>query len=342
MTRQDNHWDITHFCEHLQYAAYLEAWTIPYYLSAMLSIKSRSDCAYQLIQSVVHQEMLHLQLVANIANAYDHSPTLHVDRFTYGPTERIPHLKFELDDPDPAKSPEYQPHSAAIGPADKTRINTLRLIEYPSWSLGAEKPVLCQSVHDYGSIGEFYNALNHGARQLALDPRTPWPRGGVRQVDMFSAFYRKMPGLQVDSSGSEGLAQVQLLIDLIRDQGEAAKADDAIHPPHRNTADDPQPTWSHWQKLDWIHEHLPDTYQPKQDTHYTDKDRKLQQILVTNFTKFIHALNGLFAGKHPDDFVPLMVTLGGNIRTCWTNEVTPKFYEAPRSPKRRAHLASTV
>jgi hypothetical protein len=329
MTLHGEHWDIKHLREHLQFAAYLEAWTIPYYLSAMFSIKSRSHLAYQLIQSVVHQEMLHLQLVANIANAYGHSPTLHVEKFKYDPAEKIPHVKFELDHPNPED--KYKPHSAAIGRLDKTRINTMRLIEYPSWSPGAEKPVLRQTVHEYGSIGEFYNALNHGASQLAADIHTPWPRGGVRQVDMFSAFYRRMPRVQVESSGPEGLAQVQLLIDLIRDQGEAAKADDAIHPPHRNTADDPQPTGSHSQKFTWISDHLPVTYQPKEDADYTDDDRERQQILVKNFKNFIRALNALLAGENPDNFVPLMVTLGGNILTCWKNGVTPKFYEPPKS-----------
>ena len=63
-------WDMSHMQTHLQAAADLEAWTIPFYLSAMFSICNQDDDAYKLIQSVANQEMLHLQLVGNIANAF--------------------------------------------------------------------------------------------------------------------------------------------------------------------------------------------------------------------------------------------------------------------------------
>ena len=76
MKLTEEQWDIDHLHDHLQAAAELEAWTIPYYLSAMFSVVDRSSEAYQLVQSVVNQEMLHLQLVANIANSYGYSPVL--------------------------------------------------------------------------------------------------------------------------------------------------------------------------------------------------------------------------------------------------------------------------
>ena len=73
MKLTDEQWDLGHLHGHLQAAAELEAWTIPYYLSAMFSVVDRSSEAYQLVQSVVNQEMLHLQLVSNIANSYGYS-----------------------------------------------------------------------------------------------------------------------------------------------------------------------------------------------------------------------------------------------------------------------------
>ena len=81
MKLRDDQWDRGHLHSHLQAAAELEAWTIPYYMAAMFSIVDRSSDAYQLIQSVVHQEMLHLQLVANVANAYGYSPVFGPDAF---------------------------------------------------------------------------------------------------------------------------------------------------------------------------------------------------------------------------------------------------------------------
>ena len=38
MTLQDDQWDLDHFRKHVQLAAELEAWTIPYYMSSMFSI----------------------------------------------------------------------------------------------------------------------------------------------------------------------------------------------------------------------------------------------------------------------------------------------------------------
>src|ERR1700733_9031036 len=93
----EDNWDLDHLRLHLQMAAFLEAWTIPYYMAAMYSIVDRATPAYQLIQSVIHQEMLHLQLVANIANAYDFSPSLELDFFTYESEEEIPYLHFDFD-----------------------------------------------------------------------------------------------------------------------------------------------------------------------------------------------------------------------------------------------------
>lgn len=62
-------WTLAHLQQHLQYAIDLEFWTIPFYMSALYSIVDRTSDAFQYVQSVVNQEMLHLQLAANVANA---------------------------------------------------------------------------------------------------------------------------------------------------------------------------------------------------------------------------------------------------------------------------------
>lgn len=346
-------WSLKYLCGHLQMAAFLEAWTIPYYMAAMFSIVDRATLAYQHLQSVLHQEMLHLQLVANVANAYGHSPCLDPACFSYKPNE-IPYLKFNITpastagaDSDPKD--EYRPRDSTIGPLDKSRVNTMCFIEYPDWATGS-KPAYRKNMMDYDSIGQFYDALEFGATQLGPSPIV----GGRRQVDMFSAFYRRLPRVTVDSSGEEGLAQVLMLLDVIRDQGEAAKLNDPIHRPNENTADDRHPTLSHYDKFLQIREQIrekkplpqiyPDIAPPKDPNTYTDDERHLEQILICNFAKFVTALNELFAGNHPDDFVPLMVTLGANILTCWKNGVTPKFTDTTPLPSTQLasmQLAST-
>ena len=338
MKLPDDQWDIDHLRTHLQAAADLEAWTIPYYMATMLSIVDRSSDAYQLIQSVVNQEMLHLQLVSNVANAYGFSPTFDAATFRYAGLD-VPHLNFDLDPDNPKQL--FSPFSAEIGPLDEPRINGMCLVEYPEWDTGG-KPDPNEDISDYGSIGEFYDAVEYGARQLSNEIM-----GGRHQVDMFSAFYRNMPKMTVELSGSDGLAQVGMLIDVIRDQGEAAKRADAalngrgtgggepsaakpIEPAFQNTADDPQPTLSHYDKFlkirDQAQQHkLPDTYPVKDPADYSPDDHKRLQILGDNFGQFMAVLGDLFAGRNPDNFAPLMVTLGGNILACWKSGVTPKF-----------------
>lgn len=310
-------WTLGHLHDHLQAAAELEAWTIPYYLSAMFSVVDRSCEAYQLVQSVVNQEMLHLQLVGNIANAYGYSPVITPTAFPYQGTT-IPHLDFSLDPENPTD--QFSPYSAEIGPLDQLRINAMCLIEYPEWDTGTH-PAYRTTISEYGSIGAFYDALERGARQLASQIR-----GGVHQVDMFSAFYRDLPSMTVQTSGTAGFAEVSLLIDVIRDQGEAARADDEIAGPNRNTADDSEPEASHYQKFLSIRAAgTPPTYPVKDPSTYGPEDLKRRAILIDNFTLFTASITELLAGRRPPEFEALMVTIGSNILTCWKSGVTPQF-----------------
>lgn len=316
MKLERNQWNIEHLRRHLQYAVNLEVWTIPFYMSALYSIQDRSSAAFQAIQSVVNQEMLHVQMAANVCNAYGLSPGFSPAPIYKG--DRIPHLDFDLDKPDPRQ--EFSPYSAEIGPLDQFRINAMCLIEYPKYETGQE-PDYRDTVTEYGSIGEFYDAIEYGAKQLAKEIR-----GGARQVDLFSAFYRDLPKLTVEACGETAFSQVALLIDAIRDQGEARKSTELIAVPFQNTADDSDPELSHFDKFMRIRNApLPCTYPLKTPGDVTDRDRALQQILVDNFTALRAALEELCAGRKPGYFEPLMVTIGGNIMNCWKNGVPPMF-----------------
>lgn len=312
-------WDIGHLHAHLQAAAELEAWTIPYYMAPMFSVRDRSSSAYQLVQSVVHQEMLHLQLVSNVANAYGYSPVFGAETFPYVGTT-IPHLDFSLDPDNPTGT--FSPYSAEIGPLDELRVNGMCLVEYPEWDTGGV-PDLHDDVSEYGSIGEFYDAVEYGAKLLA-----DRIAGGVNQVDLFSAFYRGLPRLTVEGSGAAAFPEVALLIDVIRDQGEGAKAADQIDVAFRNTADDTHAEQTHFEKFCSIRaegDKLPAVYPVKDPSQYTADDEKRVEILVENFTRFRALLGELFAGRRPAEFEPLMATIGGNILACWKSGVVPRF-----------------
>lgn len=75
------HWTKGDLYHHLQQAIDLEFWTIPLYLTSLYSIKGLKNCdkknyppAALLIESVVIQEMLHLEIVCNLCNALGYSP----------------------------------------------------------------------------------------------------------------------------------------------------------------------------------------------------------------------------------------------------------------------------
>lgn len=73
--------DATWLKEALQSAVELEHATLPPYLSGMWSIKSGSGTAYDLIHSVVLQEMLHMALACNMLTTIGGSPAIDQDGF---------------------------------------------------------------------------------------------------------------------------------------------------------------------------------------------------------------------------------------------------------------------
>jgi len=307
-------WTLAHLQQHLQYAIDLEFWTIPFYMSALYSIVDRTSDAFQYVQSVVNQEMLHLQLAANVANAYGLSPAFGSP--LYG--REIPHLEFELDVPNPVE--QFSPYSAEIGPLDQKRINAMCLIEYPDWD-SSEPPDLSDTAKEYGNIGEFYNAVAYGAAQL-----TEHLHGGRNQIDLFSAYYRNLPSLTVTDSGEAGFRQVGLLIHAITEQGEGiSSAREDIVYSFQNTATDPAPQLSHFEKFTKARSKLPDTYPVKAVGTYSPDDQELVKILVADFADLRDKLQKLFSGDNPGDFLPLMLTVGADIQNCWKHGVTPRF-----------------
>lgn len=307
---------------HLQYAVDLELWTIPFYMSAMYSIKDKNTQAYQLIRSIVNQEMLHLQCAANIANAFGLSPKINVP--VYEGT-KVPHLDFSLDPQELVK--QYEPYTAEIGPLDEEHINAMCLIELPEYdtqlkSHAQNAMVFCETPTEYGTIGAFYQALLHG---VAL--HKDQIRGGLKQVDFFAPFYRNMPNMTVTGSKDIGLSQVQLLINLITDQGEGFSAKEECVPKvFQNTADDPQPAQDHFAKFNEIKtckDDRPETFQGG-----GVDDSGLQGILIEQFAELTQVFQAMFNGENPKQFFPIMASVGASIRNCWQNGVTPSFSES--------------
>lgn len=308
-------WTLEGLHAHLQDAIDLELWTIPYYLSTMYSIRDPASDAYQLIQSVVYQEMLHTQLACNLTNAFGGWPTFTAPVYG-GP--KIPHLNFKLDEPNPTHL--YTPSSTDIGPLDQERINTMCLIEYPQWQ-SRTTPDVQEDRSQYGSLGEFYDAIRVGVTELR-----DHLRGGVRQVDFFSAYYNNLPTATITRDGMEGYRQAIELLNVITEQGEGQTQGDADVPTeYQNTADGFHDSWPHYRKFVHIRDmrQYPATFAP--DREPNPAGRQAQHILLRDFATFIQLLNSLFQGKPYHGFGALMARLGGEVLNCWQHNAVPKF-----------------
>lgn len=316
-------WTLENLQEHLQWAVDIELYTIPFYMASMYSIVDQAAEARRLLRSVVNQEMLHMQCAANIANAY--GTDLVISAPSYGGP--IPHLNFALDTPNPTDI--FTPYTTAIGPLDVAHINAMCIIEFPDW----DKCHSQSNGDEYGSIGEFYKAVEQGATQLVANIQAD-----RNQVGHFKAIYPDAGSLTITETGAKGLAQVRNLISLIVDQGEGDSGSDHdsqltertdplkgsfVDSKYQNNVDDLQPTWDHFEKFSYLRgQPLPETYPI---TFGSDRGREVQDILLGNFGEFLIVMNDVFRGGCGREFATIMFKVGAGIAACWENGVAPVF-----------------
>jgi Ferritin-like len=310
-------WDIESLRTHLQGAVDLEFWTIPYYMTVLYSIKDPSCEAYRLIQAACYQEMLHAQLACNIANAFGYSPRFTAPAYT---ADKIPHIDFRLDVPNPTEI--FTPFSGELGPLDQKRLNTMCLVEYPEWDT-ERSPDLRPKQSEYGSIGEFYDAVRVGIYELRHELR-----GGVKQVSEFGPFYNAFSEPAITRDGEEGVNQALRLVQVIVDQGEGQTSGDAdVRLEYQATTDGFENSWPHYRKFLFVRamRELPETWVGAPDPAPGSEGRKAQEILIKDFAGFMETLNALFSGAQPVKFGAQMAKLGGDIVTCWKRGAIPRF-----------------
>jgi Ferritin-like len=150
-------------CDHLQYAIGLELTTIPAYLCALYSISpGANSAAYETIQSVVLEEMLHMALAANVLNAIGGVPSTGPVAGGPSPVPVYPALVPFID-----RIPVI--HLQAFSP---TALDEFIAIESPTeqHSSTSGKRSTRQDSSDsgeqFGSIGDFYRAIEDGVRRL--------------------------------------------------------------------------------------------------------------------------------------------------------------------------------
>jgi hypothetical protein len=226
--------------KYLQVAIKLEHATIPPYLTALYSIKADPELknldAYNIIRTVVVEEMLHLTLAANVLNAVGGAPDLNGTDFvppypTYLPTGQddfeVGLVKFSKEAVDTFLNIE-RPLEPSVSP----EVVVLAGISYvvleqvlagrasgrgllPSFVTKDENE---REIHlHFHSIGEFYKAIAKGINLLAdeLGEKELFNGNSVKQIG--PEYYYSGGGkiLKVTDRASANTA-----INLIADQGE--------------------------------------------------------------------------------------------------------------------------
>src|SRR6476646_1014310 len=134
--------------EHLQWAIELEHSTIPPYLCALYSIEPGCNRdAVEVLSSVVVEEMLHLTLAANLLNAVGGQPKLDTPSMLQGYPRPLP----DSDGSAEISLFRFSPEA----------IETFLKIEQPTPTGGPPES------DDYETIGQFYDAIRRGLRDLS-------------------------------------------------------------------------------------------------------------------------------------------------------------------------------
>jgi hypothetical protein len=143
--------DLDELRDHLQYAIGVELTTIPAYLCALYTIEEGTNtAAYEVIQSVVLEEMLHMALAANVLNAIGGVPSTAPVGDGPSPVPVYPTKVPFID-----RIPEI--HLQRFSPA---ALDEFLAIEYPDDTSGRS----AGEGQQYDSIGAFYEAIAAGLK----------------------------------------------------------------------------------------------------------------------------------------------------------------------------------
>jgi hypothetical protein len=192
--------DIDSLREHLQCAIELEHATLPVYLCALYSLDAvRNPAAAEILLSVFVEEMLHLSLAANLLNAVGGRPRLDTPSMLPGYPRTLPHGQRSLEISLLAFGPEA--------------VEQLLTIERPA-------PAGAPPQGDrYETIGQFYDAVRRGLRELCDDYGQVHVFSGDPARQVTDTFFYGGSGrvIPVDS-----LATATAALDEIVEQGEGA------------------------------------------------------------------------------------------------------------------------
>jgi len=316
--------------KHAQAAVAVEFYTLPLYITAMCSIKEEHCEAVQIIRSVITEEMLHLQLAANLCLALDTAPNFKPPQ--YG--SDIPYIC--PYDPDTGECGFL---NASLGPLNDTTLDTMLDIETPEQAQLRHDLDHTQPKYPYHSIGEMYDALIFGINQVGVS-QFGW------NTEHQQHYWKKQNFCQIIDSYPKARDAVQAIVN----QGEGHIFSDNLEPPPWTEKNFPVPPYyrfaphsegpdshngySHFGRFIKIkNKGLPDIYTGKEQPNHP-ANKSLQQ----KFFQLILMLETLWgnggANLGGSEVLRTVITgvikeIFANTRDCWKAGVIPHWFGLP-------------
>jgi hypothetical protein len=329
--KHPSNWNRSDLYHHLQHALDLELWTIPLYLTALYSIKDLNKLnhkdypeAAKLLLSVLIQEMLHMELVCNIANAMGYAPAFPAP--SYNEQKGIPFIH-------PAR--DYLPPELAgyLVKPQALNENSLRLfcaIELPH----PKREIAWEKEKSFNSIADLYDALRMGISNLWNECYV----GDEHNKKQKNSFYE----YQNTNGRNHGFSQhvhspetAFKAIDAIIEQGEGSDSRHvpADFRPHQvEDGKEFETAWfkgnlSHYQKFRILH-HSYHKLPPVYTENTGEKNGLAQQHMKNLFLDFLVEMRNNFNSEGddmPDPFWSKMFALGKAIIAVWESGQCPDF-----------------
>ena len=371
-------WTVDLVRNHCAGAARLELWTIPLYLSVAYSInvvphpatgrpeltavnypvlpdglpdynwfqdkpQHAAQFAFNNIMSIAFQEMLHVELAANLCNAIGASVDFIGDNGAFFP-------KYDPDSVPFIAVPSDLRELVRLAPLGPDSIALLTWIEhylprFPS------PPLSTQPRDQYRSLGEFYHALQHGVDVMWEDlyPQQGSPtEADLKQKDDFqTVLHRKRRdwvqeeyqfSMTISGSSHQARKCTDSLIRAIISQGEGAtegnhlQVNPAYQLKHGDATEIALDRWTHWERFSQIEEILKvvqiETFAPKTGSAVSGELEALQQSLNQTLTGFLETLTANFNSTVPLNLDP-MGNLGSLIYQVWQAGGVPELRYCP-------------
>ena len=349
--------------EHAITAVAVEMYTLPFYLTVMTSIvmPDKDDTSiqakftrdvYKVILSVCIEEMLHLELAANLCLALDVNPSDIFQKPTYGVQ-----IKY-LDPYDPVTN-HNRLLNAKLGPLNSETLGIMLDIETPT-EFDRQNADFKTPNYPYKTIGQMYEALLHGILEVEKDgPVFGWST--VNQLAKFTwgpDFTKN--ALRINQTIAS-FGDAQQAVNLICGQGEGITRQKLPQKPYKASQfpveeayrfyprvettsnnknpepDDPASLngQSHYGRFLWIENQInngdrawPETYPISSEP--TTPELSMAQstalsMLMEGFDSFIDMLTSMWSGGDSSDFFTAMYKLKPLPTNCWKAGVVPQW-----------------